>query len=171
MPAYTIYEKPELDLESKIDSAHFVPDKFSYFAFLLPMLWLIVKRLWWALGGYIIIMLTIELVAPYFAPWAIVATSLLLGFLIALEAPSLIGWHLRRKGYREYATLFAEDSDHCTERYIRLRIEEANSEPQDPSTGSNTPPSNRQIAAPAPMAQPSTQDQPVLGLFPTSEKV
>ncbi len=169
MPSYTIFEKRDLSLQDSIESAVLVKNKFSYLAFLLPIVWILVKRLWWLLLGYGVVMVALsalDLIIPF---WASMLVSVFVAFLIAIEAPNLQAWSLRQKGYREVMTLYAEDRDHCEARYITVRLEQYDSDLDDPTSGPASP-SKKTMSklATRSMDDPQT-NPPVIGLFPKSE--
>ncbi|WP_062115135.1 DUF2628 domain-containing protein [Aureimonas sp. AU40] len=100
------------------DEARFVRDGFSFWAFLIPALWLLWNRLFLAAIAVFALQVLIGwqgraegfLVAEF-------ALSLLLGLLVALEGPSLRAWKLRRQGWRETAALLASDPAEAELRY------------------------------------------------------
>lgn len=122
MASYTIYEKPGLPLQEAIDSAILVKDHYSIFAFMLPAVWMLAKRLWWILLVYIIILIPVSALETMLPIWASMLITLLMSLWISLEAPNLIGWSLRNKGYVEVASLYAEDLQHCELRYLEARL-------------------------------------------------
>ena len=184
MPSFTIFEKPDLPLEESAENAVIVKNGFSYWAFFLPLPWLLVKRLWWVLLGYIAIIVVFSTLDSLLPFWASLLLSLVFAFLFATEAPNLVGWSLERKGYREVVTLFAEDREHCEERYVKARVEMAETA-EDRKIGANL--AARSATSPNLMSHNNdtetkrvehhalkpisgSQDQPVLGLFPAPKK-
>ena len=110
MPSYIIYEKPGLPVEEAIESAVFVKDHYSMLAFFLPLVWIVIRRLWWVLLGYLLLLVPLYLVDTHLPVWAGMLLTLLIGLWFALEAPSLISWSLKRKGYVELGSLYAENA-------------------------------------------------------------
>lgn len=169
MPSYTIFEKPDLSVEDSIESAVLVKNKFSYLAFLLPIVWMLVKRLWWVLLGYGLLMVALSALDSMIPLWASILVSGLVAFLVAIEAPSLQAWSLQRKGYREIMTLYAEDRDHCEARYITARLEgvyEGQAQPPTRPAAGQTRQTPRATAMPG---DDRLTNPPVIGLFPKSE--
>ncbi|SNY90504.1 Protein of unknown function [Cohaesibacter sp. ES.047] len=167
MPSYTIYEKPGLPVEQAIDSAVMVKQQHSMLAFFLPVVWILVKRLWIVLFAYLIISsaaVTLETILPI---WASMLVTLLMSLWISVEAPNLIGWTLQRNGYVEVGSLFAEDRDHCERRYVEARSKDPRSGGLPPEA---TPPArssaSRTSTALSGLGR-SVAAEPVLGLFPS----
>ncbi|WP_319533352.1 DUF2628 domain-containing protein [uncultured Cohaesibacter sp.] len=168
MPSYTIYEKPGLSVDQAIDSAVMVKQQHSMLAFFFPFLFMLVKRLWIVLFAYLIIssvVVTLESMLPI---WAGMLITLMLSLWISVEAPNLIGWTLQRNGYVEVGSLFAENSEHCEQRYVEARCKDNRLggliSPVG-RTGSRVTPALK----PAPMAGfgHAAAAEPVIGLFPT----
>lgn len=167
MPSYTIFEKADVAPDEAIESLELVKNQFSWFAFLLPIVWILVKRLWWVLLAYLILMAGFSLLELYLPWWSSLLASGMIAFLIALEAPSLQSWSLRQKGYREIATIYAEDKEHCEARYIRERVRRLEDENaihlHDHKAPSLSQSANQKLSS----ASPTTPS--VIGLFPNSE--
>ncbi len=66
MPVYTVHEPPLKAGEASADPERFVfvRDGFAFWAFLLMPLWLIAKRLWLALLGYVLLIAAITVISP-----------------------------------------------------------------------------------------------------------
>jgi hypothetical protein len=72
MPTYTVHAPPPKAREtaSDPDRFRFVRDGFYFWAFLLAPLWLLAKRLWLALLGYIVIAVLLGFIFHLArAPW------------------------------------------------------------------------------------------------------
>ena len=122
MSAYTIYEKPGLPLDETINCAVLVKEHFSLFAFLVPPLWMLVRRQWWPLLAYLLLLVPISMLNGILPEWSNFLMAMLISLWFGLEASSLIGWTLRRKGYIEAGSLYAENQDHCEHRYAQARL-------------------------------------------------
>ncbi|MCT4655604.1 MAG: DUF2628 domain-containing protein [Cohaesibacter sp.] len=172
MPAFTIYEKPGLPLEQTVEEAVIIKHKFSYFVFLVPGIWMLAKRLWWALAAYVIVSFVLAFVDTFIPLWASMLVSLFMAIWIAAEAPNLQGWALERRGFQAVGLIFAENLEHCEARYINARLSADNSDgelvlPEDEKLA--LAPLAPAKSRPLPQGIPKDQDQPVLGLFPSSE--
>ncbi|KAA0968456.1 DUF2628 domain-containing protein [Aureimonas fodinaquatilis] len=101
------------------DSATFVADRFRWLALIFPLIWLLVHRLWLASAAYFIAVgaltlagrLTGEMLAAQLA-------VLTLGLAVALEGPAWRIAKLRRRGFRESATLYADSLEEAEIQYF-----------------------------------------------------
>lgn len=173
MPAFTIYEKPNQTLEETIENAKMVEHRFSYLIFLVPALWMLIKRLWLPLIAYILVSVGLAFLDNLIPLWVSMAISLVIAIWIAAEAPNLLGWAIKRRGYKEVGMIYADNLDHCEARYIHARLQSAGEEPSGTDGSLQSDQSNLQPwqepKAPARLQAQKDQDQPVIGLFPTSE--
>ncbi|HAT86931.1 DUF2628 domain-containing protein [Cohaesibacter gelatinilyticus] len=173
MPAFSIYEKPNQPLEQTIDEAVMVAHRFSYLIFLVPAIWMLIKRLWLPLLAYILVSVGLALLDGLIPLWTSMLVSLIIAIWIAAEAPNLMGWALKRRGYEEVGLIYADNLEHCEARYIHARTHPADlmSTGSDGSGDPNNP--NllpwQEPKTPSVMPTQKDQDQPVIGLFPTSE--
>jgi hypothetical protein len=121
MRIYTVHQPPEKWREERRGPERFafVRDGFHFWAFLLTPLWMIRRRLWLVLIGYVLLWVAIS-AALYFlnARSAMFAVYLLLGFLVGLEASSLRRWTLRRRGWREVGVVVAKDQEEAERRFF-----------------------------------------------------
>ena len=136
--------------------AVFVKERFSWPAFFLAALWLIYRRMWLVLLGYLVVAFAIgalsgELGGPL--PGILVFMTHL---LFALEANELRRWTLRRHGYRLVGVVEGRGLEEAEIRFF-ARFDAAASEPA-------APPARRAfVAGPLP---PSAEAGDVVGLFP-----
>ncbi len=104
MSTYTVHEPPRgtnrLDRAARMA---FVRDGFSWGAFLVPVIWLIWRRMWWILAVYLAAALVLTLLLDWWAPNEAVQVVIGLGFalLFAFEANALRRWSLRRQNWRQ----------------------------------------------------------------------
>jgi hypothetical protein len=122
MRIYTVHEPPEKRREKRRgpDRFLFVRDGFHFWALVSAPLWLIWHSLWLGFIGYVILAaaLTLALRALGVPEQAAVLIYLLLGILVALEAPSLRRWKLRRKGWRTLGVVAAPDYEAAERRFF-----------------------------------------------------
>ncbi|HEY7747732.1 MAG TPA: DUF2628 domain-containing protein [Aestuariivirgaceae bacterium] len=116
MKAYSAFRHPQLPLEKTV----FVKEGFSWPAFLVPVIWLIVKRLWLSLAVYIL-----ALVALYAAARAgeLGASSLAmmtfaLNLILGFEANLMYRRALMRRGFTEEVPVFAADIEEAALKYF-----------------------------------------------------
>ncbi len=173
MPAFSIYEKPNQPLEQTIDEAVMVAHRFSYMIFLVPAVWMLIKRLWLPLIAYILVSVGLAFLDSMIPFWTSMLVSLIIAIWIAAEAPNLMGWALKRRGYEEVGLIYADTREHCEARYIHARMQSAGHEltGSDGSEDPNKPNLQpwHEPKKPSVMPMQKDQDQPVIGLFPTSE--
>ncbi len=104
MSTYVVMAPPEFDNLAgdlhQTDRLAFVPDRFSFLAFLFSPFWLMVHRMWLVLLGYLGITLVIELLALAVNPAATTIAALTVSILFAFEAQALRRWSLEHKGWR-----------------------------------------------------------------------
>ena len=172
MASYTIYEKPGLSLEQTIESAVLVKNHYSTLAFFLPVVWMLIKRLWWVLLGYCLFMIPLWSLYGVLPLWSEMLISLIISVWVSVEAPNLVGWTLERRGYTEVVTLFAEDGDHCERRYVDFKLQAAETtKTEEPASKQNAQRMHekglKRLMALEPIKRKT--DGPVIGLFPTPD--
>jgi len=153
MTSYVVMERttgarPALDGADR-DST-IVRDRFTLIGFLLPVIWLAWHRLWLEAGLALAAMLAIGLGGSYAglgsaAPWL----SLLVSIYVGLEGPALRLAALRRRGWREWGVVEADNAADAETRYLAEMLETPAGLPTVP------------VAA-GPAMQPAA---PALGLF------
>lgn len=134
------------------DGLVFVKEGFCWPAFYMTVPWLLWRRMWLALIGYLIaIFAIISLVAWLDGPlvWLI---NILFGLLIALEANNLRRWTLERRGYRLIGIASGANVSEAEFRFFALWAA---------SSAKKTDPD-----PPLPSAFPPTETTEVVGLFP-----
>ena len=167
MPTFTVHAPPPRNNEaaSSPERFVFVRDGFYFWAFLIPPLWLLVRRQWLALVIYFIINAALGIVFAFvgLASSAQVLTHLLIAILVGLEAGTIQRWTLAQRGWRTLGFAVGEDAEAAERRFYSVWAERSK---QPPAPGF-TP----QIAPPAPYygaavrrGPPSGRD--VIGLFP-----
>lgn len=170
MALYTVHLPPGAEATGDAaDRIRFVKDGFSLWAFLLPLPWLVVNRLWLALLGWIAAVVALEALTRFAGETTggIVATVFAVWF--ALEAREIQRWTLERRGWRTAAVVEGADEDTAERRFFeswlttdmpREHIEEAPVPPTPPSQATSPVPRPGRSLAPNP--SPSG----VIGLFP-----
>ena len=115
MASYVVMEPPA----HGSDGAVLVRDGFHFFAFLVPILWLPFNRLWIETLVVLVAGLVIGALGSL-TGWSNVATvaSLMLAILIGLEASTLKIAALRRRGWREWGVVEANDARDAEIRYL-----------------------------------------------------
>ncbi len=144
MASFVVMEPPRGDAQK---DAVLVRDGFHVLAFLAPFLWLFWYRCW--LEGIVVI--AISLVIGSLATWsdwgaASPALSLLVSLYVGLEGASLRLAALRRRGWREWGVVEADDRADAEMRYFS---ENAPHMQTDDQPWGETTPVTRPAAAPA----------------------
>ena len=98
-----------------------VPDRFSWFAALLPPVFALAHGLWLELVAYVVALAGIALVATLAGAAAAFWLYVLLALLVGFEAASLRGRALRRKGYAYRTELVATAADLAEVEWLKLR--------------------------------------------------
>lgn len=121
MASYVVMEPPARGS----DDAVVIRDGFYFFAFIVPLPWLLVHRLWIEALALLAVTLVIAAAGSYIlaGPAGSIA-ALALNLFIALEAASLRLAALRRRGWRDWGVVEAENRDDAEIRYL-LRSEAA----------------------------------------------
>ena len=161
MPVYTVHQPPLRHGSGEADPTRFalVRDGFSFWAFLLAPVWMLWRRLWLGLLGYLIIVavLRVTLSAVGASPITAALVGLLLGILVGLEAASLRRWTLARRGWKNLGVVVADDLDSAERRFFDAWVAGARSFPA-PLPAAAPPASPPRVTSPAP--------PDVIGLFP-----
>ncbi len=121
MAVYSVLEPPDRD--GGRDGAErfvFVREGFSWAAFLFGALWMLWRRLWLVLLGYIVLIAGLEVVFRLLG--ASIGPRILTGFLIALliglEAGTLRRWTLVRRGGRDHGIVVGDDLEAAERRFF-----------------------------------------------------
>ncbi len=158
MPTYTVHA-PSKAGEQQSDPQRFVfvRDGFHFWAFLLAPLWMLYRRLWLVLLGYVVIAAALGIVFRVLhAPWYLQSLgSLLLALLVGFEAASLRRWTLARRGWKTLGFVVGEDEEDAERRFFAAWATRATPAP---------PPPAPHYATPVRRGPPSGSD--VIGLFP-----
>jgi hypothetical protein len=123
MPTFTVHQPPpkkgEAESVPNPERFVFVRDGFFFWAFVLAPLWLLAKRLWLALLGYLV--LSGLLGAALYLIGALSPVKFFASFLIALlvgfEAATLWRWTLTRRRWKALGFVVAEDAEMAERRF------------------------------------------------------
>jgi hypothetical protein len=138
----------------------FVKDGFNWPALFFAGPWLIYRRLWLTLAGYIIVAVAAGWAASQLSEGFGSFVMLAIHFLFALEANQLRVWTLERNGYRMIAVSEGRNLEEAEIRYFsETEVAPAPVPPMPPA-----PPSVPRV--PQPPVKPSAEAGDVVGLFP-----
>ncbi len=164
MAVYTVHAPASYygtDVRTTPDKLVFVRDGFYFWAFAASIVWLIWHRLWLALLGYVAISVAAEIAFTRLgvASGGRLLIMVVFALLVGLEAGSLRRWKLSRGKWRQLDIVVA-DSEEAAERRFFERWNATFTQGDKGNTAA-PPPLPR-----APIAQPQSISQNVLGLFP-----
>ena len=165
MPTFTVYEPPLRKGESASDPERFafVRDGFRVWAFLLPPLWMLIRRLWLVLVLYLALNVAVGIIMQLagLQGWARFAVSALIGLLVGLEAATLERWTLARRGWRMLGTVIGDTSEDAERRFYDAWRNRDGEPPAAPAAGAPffTPASSATM----------TGNSDVIGLFPAPD--
>ncbi|MFY9735540.1 MAG: DUF2628 domain-containing protein [Rhodoplanes sp.] len=122
MAVYSVLEPPPRSggRDAGAERFVFVRDGFSWAAFFFGALWMLWRRLWLVLLGYLVVVGALEFLLRLIG--ASIAARILIGFLIALlvglEAASLRRWTLIGRGWRDWGIVVADDLEGAERRFF-----------------------------------------------------
>ena len=158
MPTYTVHAPPPKAGETASDPQRFVfvRDGFYVWAFLLAPLWLLFRRLWLVLLGFIVVNALIGgLLYLLGASSAFkFLGSLLIALLLGFEAATLWRWTLARRRWQMLGFVVGDDEESAEQRFFG---EWARRAPAPPAPEPH-------YSTPVRRGPPSGSD--VIGLFP-----
>lgn len=100
------------------DRLIFVRDGFSWGAFLIPILWMLYRRLWIVLCFYALFLVAIELAGRFLGAPVAVGLGLLGALFLGFEGSVLRRWTLLRRGFAEIGLVDAASNDEAEIRYF-----------------------------------------------------
>lgn len=120
--SYTIHERPDppADRDERAERLKFVREGFSFFAFLVPPMWMLANRMWLVLLGYLVVFAAIHGVITLFEiddHWRYYAT-LALNFVIGFEADALERWTLDQRDWRMVGSVTGNTYEECERRFF-----------------------------------------------------
>jgi hypothetical protein len=159
MPTYTVHAPPPKAGQTTSDPQRFafVRDGFHFWAFLFGPLWLLFRRLWLVLLGYVVINALVGglLFAAGASGGFKFLGSLLVALLLGFEAATLRRWTLTRRRWQMLGFVIGDDEESAERRFFAEWAKRAPSTPVAPEP---------HYAAPVRRGPPAGSD--VIGLFP-----
>lgn len=146
MARYTVHARPGPDA---LEKAEFVPDGFSFTAFLFGPLWLFAKGAWRAglISGFGLLVAVASLGLLRLPDEPVIGVWLLVNLLIGFEGSTFRRWELARRGFREIGLVAGGDLDTLEQRFFAEQAREAS-------------------VPPVPRPGPGVSVPAVIGLFP-----
>jgi hypothetical protein len=121
MAVYTVHEPPlkEDQLQPDPERFAFVRDGFSFWAFLLPPLWMLRYRLWLVFIGYLIVATALQVVLNLIgaSPVVMLVAGALLSLLIGFEATTLRRFTLARRHWTNVGIVVGDDLESAERRF------------------------------------------------------
>jgi len=157
MKVFTVHEPA--GLKGRGDAAArrvvFVKEGFCWPAFLIAPVWLVYRRMWLVLLGFLASGVALTGLERWLRPETslITVVEIALLLLFALEANNLRRWNLRRCGYRMSAVVTGRDREECERSFFATWLVEMPAGPE--RAVSRTVPSAVAHATPS-----------VIGMFP-----
>jgi hypothetical protein len=122
MQAYTVYETPTpaADRIDRGEALVFVKDGFSWAAFLVTPIWMLIHRLWWPLLGYVVVVAGLQVLGAALGSPPVWMTLLALGLnlVMGFEAGSLRRWTLERTGWQMIGTATGVNFAACERTFV-----------------------------------------------------
>lgn len=123
MEVYTVHVKPGADgahNHERQAAAVFVPEGFSFWAFLFQPFWALWHRLWLVAIGIVAALLVLGAVADrlYLSDGQALILQVLFAILIGAEAQNMRRWTLARRGYEIRGVVAGEDLEQAERRYF-----------------------------------------------------
>jgi hypothetical protein len=166
MTLYTVLLPGDQQAESDPMAAVFVKDGFCWPALFFALPWMIFRRLWLVLAGYIVVVLAVGAIGDALGDGFSGPALILLHFLFALEANELRRWTLRRRGYRLTAVVEGRGLEEAEIRYFAglsaAPATAVSDEATPPAPPAPTPPAMQPLGP----ITPSAEAGDVIGLFP-----
>jgi len=122
MPVYTVHAPKSLgnDFRAAPEKVVFVRDGFHVWAFLLGFIWLIYRRLWLVLLGYIVVQIAAEIMLRFThaSGLAHAVTMLVIALFVGSEAGALRRWTLSRRKWQQIGLIAADDEEAAERRFF-----------------------------------------------------
>lgn len=170
MPVYTVHAPTAYAADVRATDAFvFVRDGFHFWAMVLGPLWLIAKRLWLALLGWLILfsVLQVAVVRLGGGAEALMVVDLILAVLMGLEASTLQRWTYSRRRWRQLEVVVADDEEAAERRFFDRFAAGRRGSGYDPLTvDRGGPPPTRDVPGQRFSEPPPLPQGGIIGLFP-----
>jgi hypothetical protein len=122
MPVYTVHAPKSLgtDVRAAPEKVVFVRDSFHVWAFLLGFIWLIYRRLWLVLLGYVVVQIAAEIMLrlTHASGFAHFTVMLVIALFLGSEAGALRRWTLSRRKWQQIGLVAADDEEAAERRFF-----------------------------------------------------
>ena len=127
MKIYTVHHRQEASgsLTGLGEDAILVKEGFSWPAFLVPLIWLLYKRMWIVLVFYLAATAILTAIAQgaAVAESAVFVGNLAVNLILGLQGNDLYRWTLQRRRYREQAVVMGQNLVTAEQRYFDAMAE------------------------------------------------
>ena len=117
MATWLAYQPPSATADAAARDTVFIKDGMSLGALAIPAIWLLFRRMWLVFLAWLAVSIAIALLVPSLGP-AVAFVSIAFTFGFALEANTLRGWTLERKGYQLVGIIDAETREDAELRHF-----------------------------------------------------
>lgn len=113
MRTYSVFAPPVMagTVEEDAQSLVFVRHGWSLAALFVPLIWMLVRRLWWVLLAYLVVVIGIQVLSLAVSELVTTGLSVAVAIVVFVEAGQLRLESMAAKGYREIAVLEARNRD------------------------------------------------------------
>lgn len=113
MRTYSVFAPPVMagTVEEDAQSLVFVRHGWSLAALFVPLIWMIVRRLWWVLLAYLVVVIGIQVLSLAVSELVTTGLSVAVAIVVFVEAGQMRLESMAAKGYREIAVLEARNRD------------------------------------------------------------
>ena len=168
MPVYTVHAPTAYAADFRAtDKFVFVRDGFHFWAMVLGPLWLIWKRLWLALLGWLVLTIALQVAAIELGGGAAaMVIGIILAVLMGLEASTLQRWTYSRRKWRQLDVVVADDEESAEQRFFDRFTSGKRWSGYDPlSVDRGGPPPTRDVPGRR-FSEPPMPQGGIIGLFP-----
>src|SRR6185437_6979644 len=169
MPVYTVHAPTAHAADFRAtDKFVFVRDGFHFWAMVLGPLWLIWKRLWLALLGWVILFAVLEAAVVQLGggAGAQAVVDIMVAILMGLEASTLQRWTYSRRKWRQLDVVVADDEESAERRFFDRFTTGKRWTGYDPlSVDRGGPPPTRDVPGQR-FSEPPLPQGGIIGLFP-----
>ncbi|HEY4199420.1 MAG TPA: DUF2628 domain-containing protein [Devosiaceae bacterium] len=116
MTIYTVFDRND---RARHDAPAVVPEKFSWFAFLLPPVYALVHRLWRLLAGYVVAVLALQVASRLVGGEAGFWLYWLMALWIGFAVPGMRRQRLARSGWSDRGAVVAAGPDLAQLAYLQ----------------------------------------------------
>jgi hypothetical protein len=170
MPVYTVHAPTAHAADFRAtDKFVFVRDGFHFWAMVLGPLWLIWKRLWLALLGWLVLFTVLDaaMVQLGGGAEALLVVDIMVAILMGLEASTLQRWTYSRRNWRQLDVVVADDEETAERRFFdRFTTGRRWSGYDSLSVDRGGPPPTRDVPPQRFSEPPPLPQGGIIGLFP-----